>query len=75
VVDADSGGVRYQLDVPDRVYLAGFAWENEHQLLAVAGWRQETAILRFDGSGRAELAAPPTRSQIGDTGYVLDSQP
>jgi len=77
VLDASAGSVRYQLDVPDRVYLEGFAWEDEHHLLAVVGWsrRRETVILRFDAQGRVELATPVTRRSGWDSGYVLDSQP
>lgn len=75
VLDARTGQVRYSLLVPDHVHLSGFAWEDERHVLAVARWRQETAILRFDDQGAAELATPVTRSRGWETGYVLDSQP
>ncbi len=75
VLDASTGTVRYELDVPDRVYLYGFAWEDEHHLLAVAWSRRETMILRFDARGNAELAAPAVRLNGSQPAYVLDSQP
>jgi hypothetical protein len=71
VLDAGTGELRREVELPGRFRIDQVAWEGRRHLLMVTSRAQETAILRVGLDGTVVRTTPVARQDVFEPPYVL----